>query len=170
MKRTQLKKYLIFMVILFSLTALFSCKRDEPTTSDDTGVTEIQDSKPYTREITDSEFIEFAIETASRHATCGPVRGGSYLFSFYKSRLENEATIIKEYNTSGATKLIAGYLPKESIELVFGMDTDTYLQKLNATSISLLRAYLSDNNLSYHDLGFKLYYVKERAIKPFALK
>ena len=177
MKNKSLKLFLLLGVIALSLVAFASCKKTDGgavTPEENTGKTESEESgeqqapKPYLSEITDGEYIEFVLEnyaTGIEYDWVADEAVNSGLLDLYSNYCKNENIVIKEYITSGSTKLIAGYIPRESIELIFEMGADVYLDKFNEFSMYKMLTYLEREELSYGDIGFRLYYVNEKNAK-----
>ena len=157
MKNKLFKLFLVLGVIIFALFAFASCEENK----------EEKEPKAYLGEITDSEYIEFVLKNFDVGTIYEPPYFYSLgLFRLYKTSIEHEDIEFKEYITSGSTKVIAGYLPRESIELIFNTDADAYLKNVNELSMHQMLYYLENNNLKYNDVGFKLYYVNEKRVAP----
>lgn len=164
MKRKSLKLFLSLCVALLSLFAFASCN-DTPPENEPEASTE----KYNRKEIKDSEYIDFVFsEYMNRYSFLTSEAPSPYskLVSLYSTHSKNADCVIKEYVSAGKTKLIAGYIPKEYIELIFKTDTDAYLNSLNGSSMYTIAEYLTLNDLTYRDIGFKLYYVDENKVKP----
>lgn len=160
MKRKTLKLFLLLCVILLSIFAFASCNDTPP---ENTPAANLEADRR--KEIKDSEYIEFVLKNYNVDIIIDIF--GPYDLNFldlYRSSLSNNTIEIKEYTTSETMRLIAGYLPKESVELIFGLDAAAYLKSLNENSMRAVISYLENNNLTYQDIGFKLYYVDKRKI------